>query len=44
MPKKGAVFAFKVGGHVATLYGSQICYRSAERAVRKFKPKPTVDL
>ncbi|KAI9219346.1 Rof/RNase P-like protein [Blastocladiella britannica] len=42
--KTGTVFALKLGNVVYTVYGSAIQYRSSERAGRKFKAKPTIDL
>ncbi|KAI8917187.1 Rof/RNase P-like protein [Powellomyces hirtus] len=44
IPKKGTVFTFVANNKIFTLYGNQFCFRAGERAARKFKDKPTVDL
>ncbi|KAI9164270.1 RNase P/RNase MRP complex subunit [Blastocladiella emersonii ATCC 22665] len=42
--KEGTVFSLAVKGTLYTLFGNQIRYRSSERAARKFKSKPTIDM
>ncbi|KAJ1920905.1 RNase P/RNase MRP complex subunit [Tieghemiomyces parasiticus] len=44
IPKVGTVFAFTFNNREYQLFGSQLSFASSERAVKKFKPKPTVDL
>ncbi|KAI8370730.1 Rof/RNase P-like protein [Radiomyces spectabilis] len=46
VPKAGNVFKMEIDAStdVYTLYGQQLLFRAAERAVKKFKPKPTIDL
>ncbi|KAJ3155240.1 RNase P/RNase MRP complex subunit [Geranomyces variabilis] len=44
IPKRNAVFTFETQGRLFTLYGSQIRFRAGERAAKKFKDKPTVDI
>ncbi|RUP50252.1 hypothetical protein BC936DRAFT_139858 [Jimgerdemannia flammicorona] len=44
VPKAASVFSFKVRNEVYTIYGNHIRYRAAERAAKKFKAKPTIDL
>lgn len=46
VPKANTVFTMKldVCAHTFTLYGQQFICRSAERAARKFKAKPTIDI
>ncbi|ORZ32850.1 ribonuclease P protein subunit p29 [Catenaria anguillulae PL171] len=42
--KQGTVFSVVIGQMVYHLYGHQLQYRSSERAARKFKGKPTIEL
>eukprot|EP00128_Syssomonas_multiformis_P000253 Colp12_sorted_trinity150504_noHs@20595 len=44
IPKANSIFTFAIEGLVFTLHGNHFCFRSGERAARKFKPKPTIDL
>ncbi|KAI9023707.1 Rof/RNase P-like protein, partial [Phycomyces nitens] len=46
IPKASSVFTMEVEccASVFTLYGSQLQFRAADRAVKKFKPKPSIDL
>ncbi|KAI8059157.1 ribonuclease P protein subunit p29 [Gongronella butleri] len=44
IPKVCTVFQLQACGYTFTIYGKQLQFRSAERAVRKFKQKPTIDL
>ncbi|KAJ1800821.1 RNase P/RNase MRP complex subunit [Coemansia sp. RSA 2399] len=45
VPKAHNVFTLDLPSNVqCQIYGSQFAYRASERASRKFKPKPTVDL
>ncbi|KAJ3155770.1 RNase P/RNase MRP complex subunit [Geranomyces michiganensis] len=44
IPKRNTVFTFETQGRLFTLYGSQIRVRAGERAAKKFKDKPTVDI
>lgn len=46
VPKTNTVFTLKLEAcqHVFTLYGQQFICRSAERAAKKFKAKPTIDI
>ena len=44
VPKAGSVFTTVAQGHRITLYGSQLCFRSYDRAARRFKGKPTIEL
>ncbi|KAI9310004.1 Rof/RNase P-like protein [Dichotomocladium elegans] len=46
IPKAGAIFAFDLPmcNFRLTLYGQQLLVRAADRAAKKFKPKPTIDL
>ncbi|KAJ2856205.1 RNase P/RNase MRP complex subunit [Coemansia erecta] len=45
VPKTKTVFTveFASGGH-CTIYGDQFSFRASERASKKFKPKPTIDI
>nr|CAG8473407.1 6730_t:CDS:2 [Entrophospora candida]CAG8481106.1 763_t:CDS:2 [Entrophospora candida] len=44
LPKANNVFTFIIHNHEFTLYGNQFRFRSAIRATKKFKNKPTIDL
>lgn len=45
LPKAHTVFTMKVGDNtVATLYGNHILYKPADRSIRKFKAKQTIDI
>lgn len=47
LPKANTLFTFTTGGangKVYTLYGNQFRTRPGERAAKKFKDKPSVDL
>lgn len=44
IPKGHSVFTFQLRDHMFTLYGDQLRYRSAIRATKKFKNKPSIDL
>ncbi|KND05125.1 uncharacterized protein SPPG_00795 [Spizellomyces punctatus DAOM BR117] len=44
IPKRNNVFTFQVNTNLFTLYGNQFRTRAGERAAKKFKEKPTVDL
>ncbi|KAJ1675251.1 RNase P/RNase MRP complex subunit [Spiromyces aspiralis] len=44
IPKANSTFKLEVGNRKYILYGSHMLYRASERASKKFKPKPTVDL
>jgi len=44
LPKKGNVFTLQAGSYAVTLYGDQICCRTAERTIKKFKSGPTIEL
>eukprot|EP01135_Chromosphaera_perkinsii_P002537 Nk52_evm53s224 gene=Nk52_evmTU53s224 len=43
-PKANSVFALRIGKFICEIYGTHLCYRSADRVKIKFKSKPTVDL
>ncbi|KAI9308337.1 Rof/RNase P-like protein [Cunninghamella echinulata] len=46
VPKSGSIFLLTTDAceSTFTLYGKQLQFRAAERAVKKFKVKPTIDL
>jgi len=44
IPKAGNVFGFQHGEHFIQVYGNHIKFKASERAVRKFKAKPTIAL
>lgn len=47
IPKENTVFNFELPPphkEIITLYGNQLCFRSADRSLRKYKFKPTVEL
>lgn len=44
IPKAASIFNLSVKGNTFTIYGSQIRFRASDRATRKFKVKPTIDL
>ncbi|ORX57062.1 ribonuclease P protein subunit p29 [Hesseltinella vesiculosa] len=44
IPKDANIFRLEVCGYSFKLYGKQLQFRSAERAAKKFKLKPTIDL
>ncbi|TPX69317.1 hypothetical protein SpCBS45565_g02502 [Spizellomyces sp. 'palustris'] len=44
IPKRNNVFTFQINTNLFTLYGNQFRTRAGERAAKKFKEKPTVDL
>ncbi|KAI8051106.1 Rof/RNase P-like protein [Syncephalis plumigaleata] len=44
VPKANSVFALSINQHEYIIYGSQFCYRAADRAVKKFKGQNTIDL
>lgn len=44
IPKFNSVFTFEVDGFTFTIYGNQFRVKSSERAVKKFKSKPTLYL
>jgi ribonuclease P protein subunit POP4 len=46
IPKAGSIFLLTTTAckETFTLYGSQLQFRAAERAAKKFKIKPTIDL
>ena len=44
IPKTGCVFRFTVGKHAVTLYGSQLLFKAADRATRKYKSRATIEL
>ncbi|KAI7879868.1 RNase P/MRP, p29 subunit [Lichtheimia hyalospora FSU 10163] len=46
IPKAGTVFSMELPmcNIRLTIYGQQLLVRSAERAAKKFKPKPTIDM
>lgn len=44
IPKGHSIFTFRLRDHMFTLYGDQFRYRSAIRATKKFKNKPSIDL
>nr|SVE79837.1 EOG090X0GV5 [Daphnia magna]SVE82248.1 EOG090X0GV5 [Daphnia magna] len=44
IPKRDSVFTFNVSKWTFTLFGSHMNIRPSERAARKFKSKPTIDL
>ncbi|KAI9593303.1 Rof/RNase P-like protein [Syncephalis fuscata] len=44
IPKANSVFSLKVKDQDYTIYGSQFCYRAADRAAKKFKGQNTIDL
>ncbi|KAI8866015.1 RNase P/MRP, p29 subunit [Ramicandelaber brevisporus] len=44
VPKAGTVVSMPYKGVRIELYGDQMLCRASERAIRKFKPKPTADL
>ncbi|GAB5589555.1 RNase P/RNase MRP complex subunit [Umbelopsis nana] len=44
VPKAASVFNLTVKGTTFTIYGNQIRFRASDRATRKFKIKPTIDL
>ncbi|XP_023932718.1 ribonuclease P protein subunit p29-like [Lingula anatina] len=44
IPKPNSVFTFELEGYIITIYGNNFQVRASERAHRKFKTRPTVDL
>lgn len=44
VPKGHTVFALQHRSKIVTIYGNHICFRASERAARKFKMMPTVEL
>ncbi|RKP10228.1 Rof/RNase P-like protein [Thamnocephalis sphaerospora] len=44
IPKAHSVFSLCIQGHEYLVYGDQFCHRSGDRAAKKFKGRPTVDL
>ena len=44
VPKAKNVFMFTCLGVEVTLYGTHFQYRASERSVKKFKPKPTIEI
>ncbi|KAI8342802.1 ribonuclease P protein subunit p29 [Chlamydoabsidia padenii] len=44
IPKAGTIFLLTACNQSFTLYGNQLQFRAAERAAKKFKLKPTIDL
>nr|SVE70765.1 EOG090X0GV5 [Daphnia similis]SVE71394.1 EOG090X0GV5 [Daphnia similis]SVE72027.1 EOG090X0GV5 [Daphnia similis]SVE72654.1 EOG090X0GV5 [Daphnia similis] len=44
IPKRDSVFTFNVSKWTFTLFGNHMNIRPSERAARKFKSKPTIDL
>ncbi|KAJ9088070.1 RNase P/RNase MRP complex subunit [Entomophthora muscae] len=44
LPKAGSVFSLQIQGTVFLLFGNQLLMRASERAVKKLKPRPTVEL
>jgi len=44
IPKANTIFILQAGNNEVTLYGNHFCYRAADRAARKFKSKPTLEL
>ncbi|PVU94103.1 hypothetical protein BB561_002806 [Smittium simulii] len=44
IPKTNTIFEMKVSSYKFTFFGNQIMYKSSERATKKFKPKPNIDL
>lgn len=44
LPKANTVFSLRLGPLECTIYGNHFCFKASERAVRKFKSKPTIDL
>lgn len=44
LPKAHTVFTLQYDTLIIELYGNHLCYRTAERTVRKFKSKATIQL
>jgi len=44
IPKDGTSFTFSLNGHVITIQGSSFIMKPSDRAVKKWKKKPTFDL
>nr|SVE94584.1 EOG090X0GV5 [Simocephalus serrulatus] len=44
IPKRDSVFTFTISRWTLTLFGNHMNIRPSERAARKFKSKPTIDL
>ncbi|ORX89239.1 RNase P/MRP, p29 subunit [Basidiobolus meristosporus CBS 931.73] len=44
IPKVNSVFTFKIRDSIFTLYGNQLLCKASDRAAKKFKGKPTIDL
>ncbi|KAJ2861318.1 RNase P/RNase MRP complex subunit [Coemansia aciculifera] len=44
VPKAHCVFALELPKEKCLIYGDQFVFRASERAVKKFKPKPSIDL
>nr|SVE73904.1 EOG090X0GV5 [Daphnia atkinsoni] len=44
IPKRDSVFNFRISKWTFTLFGNHMNIRPSERAARKFKSKPTIDL
>jgi ribonuclease P protein subunit POP4 len=42
--KRHSIFSFVLGAHVVRLFGDQIIMRAAERSVKKFKHRNTIEL
>ena len=43
LPKKDTVFTFLLNDRLITIFGNNIQMRTAERSVRKFKNKTSID-
>nr|SVE92736.1 EOG090X0GV5 [Megafenestra aurita] len=44
IPKRDSIFTFNISRWTFTLFGNHMNIRPSERAARKFKSKPTIDL
>ena len=44
IPKEGTSFTFALNGHLITIQGSSFMMKPSDRAVKKWKKKPTFDL
>lgn len=44
IPKQNTVFSLAVGDFLLTIYGNNFLFKAAERSIRSFKTKPTIDL
>lgn len=44
IPKQNTIFSLTVGEFLVSIYGNNFLFKSADRSIRSFKTKPTIDL